>query len=67
MTESESKDGEQNPVAELEAVPVVDVQRRISELMSRAAFGKERIVLTRNGKPMAAIIGMDDLERLPAA
>lgn len=49
-----------------EHVPVVDVQRRLSELMNRAAFKGERIVLTRNGRPTAAMIGIDDLDRLRA-
>lgn len=49
-----------------EQVPVVDVQRRLAELMSRAGFGGERIILTRNGKPTAAMISMKDLERLRA-
>jgi len=49
---------------ELESVGVVDIQRRLSELMGRAGYGNERIVLTRGGKPTAALIGMRDLERL---
>lgn len=60
--DAERKDGGEP----IESVPVVDIQRRISELMSRAAFGGDRIVLTRNGKEMAAIVGMKDLERLRA-
>jgi prevent-host-death family protein len=47
-----------------ELVPVVDVQRRLSEMMNRAAFANERFVLTRNGKQTAALIGIRDLERL---
>lgn len=49
-----------------ESVPVVDVQKRLSELLNRAAYAGERIVVTRNGKPTAALVGMDDLERLRA-
>lgn len=52
---------------ELEQVPVVEIQRRLSELMNRAHFAGERIVFTRNGKPIAALIGIRDLERLPAS
>lgn len=43
-----------------------DARKGLTELMGRAGFGDERIVLTRNGKPMAALIGMADLERLRA-
>ena len=35
-----------------------------SELVSRAAYGKERVVLTRHGKPVAAVIPLEDLEAL---
>jgi len=47
--------------------------RRISEargefsaLVNRAAYRQERVVLTRHGKPIAAIISTDDLELLEA-
>jgi prevent-host-death family protein len=43
-----------------------DARRDLTELMGRAGYGNERIVLTRNGKPAAAIIGLADLERLRA-
>lgn len=43
-----------------------DARKGLTELMGRAGFGDERIVLTRNGKPTAAIIGMADLDRLRA-
>lgn len=33
-----------------------------SELINRAAFGGERIVLTRRGKPLAAIVPVEDLQ-----
>lgn len=42
-----------------------DVARRdLTELMGSAAFGGKRFVLTRNGKRVAALIPMSDLERL---
>lgn len=42
-----------------------DVARRdLTELMGRAAFANERFVLTRNGNPYGALIGLRDLERL---
>jgi prevent-host-death family protein len=41
-----------------------DVRRGLTELMGRAVFGYERFVITRNGKPYGALIGMKDLERL---
>ena len=36
----------------------------LDELVDRAARGKERLVLTRRGKPLAAIVPMEDIRRL---
>lgn len=40
-----------------ETVPIMEARVRLSELVNRAAFGGERIVITRNGKPVAVISG----------
>jgi prevent-host-death family protein len=37
---------------------------RFSDVISRAAFAKERIVLTRRGKAVAAVVPIEDLELL---
>jgi prevent-host-death family protein len=34
------------------------------DTLNRAAYGKERIILTRRGKPVAAIVPLEDLELL---
>jgi prevent-host-death family protein len=46
-------------------------ERRISEAresfsttVNRVAFGRERVVLTRHGKPVAAVVPIEDLELL---
>jgi prevent-host-death family protein len=39
-------------------------RNEFSEILNRAAFGKERIVLTRRGKDLAAIVPIEDLELL---
>ena len=36
------------------------------DTLNRVAYGKERIVLTRRGKPIAALVPLADLERLDA-
>ena len=36
------------------------------DTLNRAAYGKERIILTRRGKPIAALVPLDDLELLDA-
>ena len=40
---------------------------RFGELVSRARFGHERVVITERGTPVAAIISMDELEDLQLA
>ena len=45
-------------------VSIGQVKRDISELVNRVAYAGERIVLTSRGKPKAAIVSMDDYERL---
>lgn len=65
MAESQNERKDDAEVGE--SVPVVEVQRRLSELMNRVAFGGERLVLTRNGKQTAALVSIPDLERLRAS
>ena len=48
-------------------VSIGRVKRDISALVNRVAFGGERVVLTSRGKPKAAIVSMDDYERLSGA
>jgi prevent-host-death family protein len=40
------------------------VKRDISELVNRVAYGGERIILTSRGKPKAALVSIEDYERL---
>lgn len=35
-----------------------------SELISHTAYSKDRVIVTRNGKKMAAIVSIEDLELL---
>jgi prevent-host-death family protein len=48
-------------------VSVREARKRIAELLNRAAYGVERIVVERHGKPIAAIVCVEDLEHLEAA
>ena len=48
-------------------VSIGRVKRDISTLVNRVAYGGERVVLTSRGKPKAAIVSMDDYERLTGA
>lgn len=47
-------------------VTVVDAKNRFSDLLRRAEHGRERVVVQRHGKPVAAIVSTDDLRRLEA-
>ena len=41
-----------------------NAKNRFSEVVNRAAFAKERVTLTRRGKPVAAVVSVEDLEKL---
>lgn len=47
-----------------EKVSIGHVKRDVSDLVNRVAYGGERIILTSRGKPKAALVSIDDLERL---
>lgn len=43
-----------------------EAQERFSELLSRVASGKERIVLTRAGEELVAVVPLEDLALVEA-
>jgi prevent-host-death family protein len=45
-------------------VPIGRVKRDISDLVNRVAYRGERIILTSRGKPKAALVSIEDYERL---
>jgi prevent-host-death family protein len=45
-------------------VSIGQVKRDISQLVNRVSFAGERIILTSRGKPKAALINIEDYERL---
>jgi prevent-host-death family protein len=47
-----------------EQVSIGQVKRDISELVNRVAYGGKRIVLTSRGRPKAALVSIEDYERL---
>jgi len=40
----------------MENISAADARKQLAELLSRAAYGKERFVLTRHGKEMGALV-----------
>jgi prevent-host-death family protein len=51
-------------VGAMESVGIAEIKRNISSLVNRVAFGRERILLTSRGKPKAALVSIEDLQRL---
>ena len=45
-------------------IPVTQARADLADLVNRVAYSGERVVLTRHGKAMAALVSADDLERL---
>jgi len=48
------------------AVTAANARDNLSELINRAAYGKERVVLTRRGKALAALVPVEDMKLLEA-
>ncbi len=45
-------------------ITAAEARKQFSDVINRAAYGRERIVVTRRGKPVAAIIPPEDLALL---
>ncbi len=48
------------------AMPISDAREKFAEVTNRVAYGKERVVLTRHGRRVVAVIPASDLELLEA-
>ncbi|WP_037870752.1 type II toxin-antitoxin system Phd/YefM family antitoxin [Streptomyces sp. SPB074] len=47
-------------------IPVTRARAELADLINRVVYGEERVVVTRHGKPLAALVSAADLERLAA-
>jgi prevent-host-death family protein len=45
---------------------VVEIKARLSELVNQVALKKERLIVLRRGRPVAALVSIEDLRRLEA-
>jgi prevent-host-death family protein len=45
-------------------VRVTEAKAQLSALMARAGYGGERFLIERRGEPLAALVGVENLERL---
>jgi len=48
----------------LNKITTADARQKFSNIINRVAFGNESFVLTRRGKPIAALVSMKELELL---
>jgi len=46
---------------------VADAKNHFSDVLRRAEYGGERVIVERHGKPVAAIVSMEDLRLLESA
>lgn len=44
----------------------VEARENFSDMINKAAYGNQRVVLTRRGKPLVAVVSLDELEALKA-
>ncbi|MCS0635678.1 type II toxin-antitoxin system Phd/YefM family antitoxin [Streptomyces sp. LP05-1] len=47
-------------------IPVTQARAELAELINRVVYGGERVVVTRHGKPLVALVSAEDLRRLEA-
>jgi len=50
----------------MEKVSTVQAREQFSDVINRAAYGKERVVLTRRGKDLVAVLPIEDVRLLEA-
>ncbi|WP_030901562.1 type II toxin-antitoxin system Phd/YefM family antitoxin [Streptomyces sp. NRRL F-5126] len=48
-------------------IPVTQARAEFAELINRVVYGGERVVVTRHGKPLVALVSAADLEFLETA
>ena len=48
----------------MDEVPIRDARQELADLLNRVAYRQERVVLTRYGRPLAAVVPMADVELL---
>ncbi|MGX1268518.1 type II toxin-antitoxin system Phd/YefM family antitoxin [Streptomyces phaeoluteigriseus] len=47
-------------------IPVTQARAELADLINRVVYGGERVVVTRHGKPLVALVSASDLDRLDA-
>ena len=47
-----------------QTLPLKSVREQLSDLVSRVAYGDQKVVITKFGKPVAALVTVDDFEKI---
>ena len=47
-----------------QTLPLKIVREQLSDLVSRVAYGDQKVVITKFGKPVAALVTFDDYEKV---
>jgi prevent-host-death family protein len=45
----------------MDDITAADARKQWSDLLNRVAYAKERVVVTRHGRPLAALVPVEDL------
>lgn len=48
----------------LKDISVAEAKSKFSEMIARTIYAGERFIVRRRGKPVAAIVGIDDLKKI---
>ena len=48
----------------METLPLASVKAKLSEVVDRVEREQDRVTITRNGRPVAMIVSVDDIEGL---
>src|SRR5690606_26130568 len=65
-TKSQATDTKQSKRYEPASLTVVKVREHLAEVLNRAQYADERIRIIKHGKPVAAIVSIEDLKVLEA-
>jgi prevent-host-death family protein len=53
-----------HPKAEDDVLEISEARLKLSEVVNRVAFGKQRVTITRHGKALVALVPIDDARLL---
>jgi prevent-host-death family protein len=48
----------------METIPLASAKAKLSEVVDRVEREQDRVTITRNGRPVAMIVSLDDIESL---